>query len=444
MVVVALTPLYPGSFRAARTSVPRCSKCVAKGLGKGLERKGIRFVLLPLFGWTRLALALEQETNMSSLDDVLTRAVSTGAVPGLVAMTGSLGGVTWSGAAGESAPGRPMTPDTVFRIFSMTKGVGSTAAMILADRGKLDLDTPVERILPDFARIQVLEGFDGDTPRLRAPRTRATIRQLATHTSGLVYGSWNAAVAHWQSVTGHPSILSGLKSSLFYPMVFDPGTRWDYGIGIDWLCQAVEAVDGRPIEKYCQDEIFDPLGMTSTAFECEGPLAARLASVSARGADGRFAPFEIAPPPHPEFYGMGNALYSTAGDYMRFLRMFLNKGALDGWRVLSEKGVETMLANHIGDLRVGKLTTMVPTVTADVDVFPETPKTHSLGFMRVEEDVPGMRSAGSQSWAGVLNPHYWFDPARDVAGVIMTQTRPFAEAPFMKVYEEFERTVYAR
>ena len=381
---------------------------------------------------------------MSALDDVLARGVSKGAIPGLVAMTGSSSGVTWSGVAGESAPGRPMAPDTVFRIFSMSKAVGSTAAMILADRGKLDLDTPVERILPEFAKIQVLEGFDGETPRLRAPRTRATLRQLATHTSGLVYEFWNVDVARWQSVTGSPSILSGLKSSLFYPMVFDPGTRWDYGIGIDWLCQALEAVDGRPIQQYCQEEIFDLLGMTSTAFECEGPLAARLASVSARGADGRFAPFEIAPPPHPEFYGLGHALYSTAGDYMRFLRMFLNRGTLDGRPVLSEKGVEIMLANHIGDLRLGKLTTAVPAVSADVDIFPHTAKTHSLGFMRVEEDVPGMRSAGSQGWAGVLNTHCWFDPARDVAGIIMAQTLPFVEAPFMTVYEEFERAAYAR
>ena len=140
---------------------------------------------------------------------------------------------------------------------------------------------------------------------------------------------------------------------------------------------------------------------------------------------------------------MGHALYSTAGDYMRFLRMFLNRGALDGKRVLSEKGVATMLANHIGDLRVGKLTTVVPAITADVDLFPGTPKTHSFGFLRVEQDVPGMRSAGAQGWAGVLNTHFWFDPAKDVAATIMTQTLPFAEPRFLALYGQFERAVYA-
>ena len=380
---------------------------------------------------------------MKALNDILNTGVASGAAPGFVAMTGNSAGVKWSGTAGERAPGQPMTEDTVFRIFSMTKAIGSTAAMILIDRGKLDLNAPVDSILPDFAKIQVLEGFDGDTPRMRAPKSRATIRQLATHTSGLVYEFWNPDVPRWMQKTGHPSILSGLKASLFYPMVFDPGTRWDYGIGIDWLCQAVEAVDGRRIDKFCQEEIFAPIGMASTAFECEGALAKRLAAVSARGADGKFAPFELAPPPHPEFYGMGHALYSTAGDYMRFLRMFLNKGTLDGKRVLSDKGVAAMLANHIGDLRVGKMTTVVPPVTADVDLFPGTPKTHSLGFLRVEHDVPGMRSAGSQGWAGVLNTHFWFDSAKDTAGVIMTQTLPFVEPAFLAVYERFERAVYA-
>ncbi len=379
---------------------------------------------------------------MHTLDDILSRGISSGAAPGLVAMTGSAAGVKWSGATGERASGQPMTDDAVFRIFSMTKAVGSTAAMILADRGRLDLDAPVESILPEFAKIQVLEGFDGDAPRLRAPKSRATVRHLATHTSGLVYEFWNADVARWMAKTGHPTILSGLKTSLFYPMVFDPGTRWDYGIGIDWLCQAVEAVDGRRIDQFCQEELFDPLRMTSTAFECEGALAARLASVSARGEDGRFAPFELAPPAHPEFYGMGHALYSTAGDYMRFLRMFLNQGTLDGRRVLSEKAVQTIVTNQIGELRVGKLTTVAPPVSADVDLFPGIPKTYSVGFLRVEQGVPGMRSAGALGWAGVLNTHYWFDPARDVAGLIMTQTLPFAEPPFMAVYGEFERAVY--
>jgi CubicO group peptidase (beta-lactamase class C family) len=380
---------------------------------------------------------------MSALNTILNDAVSAGDVPFVVAMTGNSSDVTWSGVAGDRAAGVATTEDTVFRIFSMTKAVGSTAAMILIDRGKLNLDTPIEEILPQFADIKLLDGFDGDTPRLRAPKKMATVRQLATHTSGFVYEFWNTDIPKYMEATEHPTIISGLKTSLYYPLVFEPGECWDYGIGIDWLGQIVEAVDGRCIDAFCREEIFDPLGMPDTNFEVTGNVANRLATVQARGEDGQFVDFELAPPPTPEFYGMGHALYSTAPDYMRFVRMFLNKGQLDGSRILSEAGVETMLANHIGDLRVGKLTTVAPPITADVEFFPGFEKSHSLGFMRMEEDVPEMRAAGSQSWAGVLNTHFWFDPARDVAALIMTQTLPFLEPRFSQLYERFERAVYA-
>jgi methyl acetate hydrolase len=231
-------------------------------------------------------------------------------------------GLTYSGAFGDAAPGLKVNESTVFRIFSMTKAVGSTAAMILIDRGKLNPDTAVEHILPEFSGIKVLEGFDGDKPVLRAPKVKATVRHLATHTSGLEYEFWNAQMADYLAKTGHPSFLSGLKSALFYPMMTDPGTRWGYGPSIDWLGLVVEKIDGRRIDKFCHEEIFGPLGMSDTAFEVSDAMAKRLAAVKIRGEDGTFGPFELAPPPNPEVYGMGYALYSTAPDYVRFLRIF--------------------------------------------------------------------------------------------------------------------------
>ena len=380
---------------------------------------------------------------MQDLDAILSHAVTAGDAPFVVAMSGNSGGVTWSGVAGERSPGLAATEDTVFRIFSMTKAIGSAAAMVLIDRGKLSLNTPVEEVLPQFADIKVLEGLDGTTPRLRAPKIKATVRHLATHTSGFVYEIFNSDIRKYMEVTGHPSIGSGLKASLNYPLVTEPGESWNYGVGIDWLGQIVEAVDGRRIDAFCHEEIFDPLDMPDTSFEVMEHMANRLAGVQARGEEGQFSDFHLAPPSNPEFYGLSHALYSTAPDYMRFLRMFLNKGQLDGSRILSEAGVETMLANHIGKLRVGKLATFEPWLTADVAFFPGLEKTHSLGFMRMEEDVPEMRAAGSQSWAGALNTHFWFDPARDVAGLIMTQSLPFVEPCFMEVYDRFERAVYA-
>ena len=162
-----------------------------------------------------------------------------------------------------------------------------------------------------------------------------------------------------------------------------------------------------------------------------------------RAQGGRFADFPLAPPSNAEVYGMGHALYSTPQDYMRFLRMFLNKGALDGNRVLKESSINRMLVNHMGPLKFEKMVTAAPPITADCDPYPGTIKTHSFGFMRNESDIPGQRRAGSQSWAGVLNTHYWFDPKSDLAGIIMTQTLPFVEPPLLAAYEEFEKAAYA-
>jgi CubicO group peptidase (beta-lactamase class C family) len=380
---------------------------------------------------------------MSKLQAVLDASVQAGDVPFAVAMVGDKNGIKWSGGAGERSPGQTASIDTVFRIFSMTKAVGSTAAMILIDRGKLNPDTPVEDILPEFAKIQVLDRFDGDKPILRAPKTKATVSNLATHTSGLEYEFWNSDVAKYLAVTSHPTILSGLKASLFYPMTTDPGTRWGYGIGIDWLGQVVERVDGRRIDQYCREEIFVPLAMRDTAFEVSASMKPRLATAFIRGEDARFGPFELAPPSNPEFYGMGHSLYSTAPDYMSFLRMFLNRGELGGTRLLKESSVEWMLADRLQGLNFRKMVTVTPAITSDCDPFPGTRRTHGFGFFRLEEDIPGMRSAGSQGWAGVLNTHFWFDPRKDVAAVIMTQSLPFVEPRFTDTYVKFERAVYA-
>jgi len=379
---------------------------------------------------------------MTDLQRILDDCVGRDDVPFAVGMVADREGVRFSGAAGAAAPHRKAAEDTVFRIFSMTKAIGSTAAAILVERGKLDPETPVEQILPEFSAIQVFDGFDGDKPVLRAPKTKATIRQLATHTSGLEYELWNADVVAYMDRTGHPTILSGTRESLNYPMMTDPGARWGYGPSIDWLGLAVQKVDGRSIVQFCQDEIFDPLGMPDTFFEVPEDKEGRLAAVRIRGADGNFAPIEVSPPAKPEVYGMGHALYSTAPDYIRFLRMFLNKGQLDGKRILSEKTVSWMLADQMRGLKFRRMLSSSP-ITADFDPFPGVSLTHSFGFMRNESDIPGMRSAGSQSWAGVLNSHYWFDPANNVAALIMTQSLPFVEPRFMRCYAEFERGVYA-
>ncbi|MET1411839.1 serine hydrolase domain-containing protein [Roseibium sp. HPY-6] len=373
------------------------------------------------------------------IESVLKSAVEEEKVPFVVGMTGNSSGVTHKSAFGTATAARAVDADTVFRIFSMTKAVGGLAAAILVDRGKLKLDTPVGDVLDTWNELQVLDGFDGEEPVLRAPRTTATLRHLVTHTSGLEYEFWNSDVPRYMELTGHPTILSGLKSSLKYPLTSDPGTRWGYGPSTDWLGQMIEAADGRRIDVFCQEEIFEPLAMASTAFEPER-LHERLADVHIRGEDGKFAPMELAPPSMPEVYGMGHALYSTPNDYMRFLRMILNGGQLDGSRVLSEDGLATMLGDQMSGLKFQTMVSCSP-ITADVVLPDDT--THSMIATLHTSDVPGKRSAGTQSWAGVCNTHYWVDPGKDLAAVIMTQSLPFVEPPFMETYDAFERAVYA-
>lgn len=355
-------------------------------------------------------------------------------------MLGTAQGVTYSGGAGEGAAGAAADDTTVCRIFSMTKAIGSLAAMILVDRGRLALDAPVGDVLPEWESLMVLTGWDGDAPVLRPPTRRATIRHLATHTSGLEYEFWNSDMSRFLKETGRPSILSGQLAGLDYPLMSEPGEKWGYGPSIDWLGRVVEAVDGRPIDAFCQDEIFGPLGMRDTAFAPDA-LADRLAQVFKRDEAGALQPIEWAPPAQPQFYGMGHALYSTAADYMKVLRMILNKGQLDGQRVLSEASARNMTENHMQGFAPNCVYDGAPDLTKDAMIFPDS--THGFGFVRHESDLPGKRRAGSVSWAGICNTHYWIDPVSDMAGIVMSQLLPFVDQRFMGVYDAFERMSYA-
>lgn len=387
------------------------------------------------------------DARSQALQAVLDNAVSQNQAPFMVGMVVNADGTTFSGASGEAASGRLAGLDTVFRIFSMTKAIGSTAAMMLIDRGLLSMDATVESVLPAFARVKVLDGFDtSGNPVLREPRVKATIRHLATHTSGLEYEFWCAEQARYLQATGGGGVLAAtdLQATLLndYPMIKDPGTRWAYGVGIDWLGLVVEAVSGQKVMDFLKTNLLGPLGMTDTDAVLRADMSSRLASVSLRGADGVFGPFPVEPPATSDTFGMGHALYSTPRDYAKFLRMILNKGALDGQRVLREDAVAQLLANQTpGGMELTELVTVSP-LSASFLPFPGVAKTHAFGFMRVEGDVPGMRRAGSVAWAGVCNSHYWIDPASGIAALFMTQTLPFVEAPYLAAYEAFERAAY--
>jgi CubicO group peptidase (beta-lactamase class C family) len=336
-----------------------------------------------------------------------------------------------------------MTPDTVFRIASMTKAVTSVAAMQLVEQGKLRLDEPVPDIDPALGAPQVLEGFDASgTPRLRAARRPITLKHLLTHTAGFSYEQWDANTARYVKATGMPSTSTGKVASLRMPLAFDPGERWEYGVNLDWVGLIVEAASGQKLDAYFREHIFAPLGMRDSGFAITPEQRGRQMSVHQRQADGSLAPQPLETPSTPEFWAGGGGLYSTAADYMTFLQALLHGGSFNGARILGPETVALMGRNQIGDIAAGILKTTDPRRSVDVDFFPGASLKWGLGYMINAQPGPNGRSAGSLTWAGLFNTHYWIDPARRITGLIMTQVLPFGDAPTMALYGRFERAVY--
>lgn len=380
--------------------------------------------------------------DTARLDEVLQAAVDSGDVFGVVAMAARPDGPMYQGAFGtrgvDSAD--PMTPDTMFRIASMTKVVTSVAALQLAERGELDLDAEVRSILPGWANLQVLDGFDGDTPRLRPPRSQATVRQLITHTSGLSYWIWNADTTRYEELTGQPNVLSGAKTAFTNPLVRDPGVRWEYSMATDWLGQVVEAVAGKGLDRYFQANIFDPLGMTDATPKMSEQQRARSVPVHARTPDGLVST-EVDWNQEPEFWAGGHCLYDTPQDYLRFQRALLRGGELDGNRILAEGTVRQMFTNQIGELEVTALPEVHGDLSTAVDLGPGLK--WGFGLLINPQGLPGMRAAGSGAWAGLFNSHFWVDHSSGLTGAIYLQYLPFFDPKANKLYADFETALYA-
>lgn len=384
--------------------------------------------------------------STTEIDRVLAAAIDRGDVPGAVAMAATADGMLYEGAFGRRAvpDGAAMTADSVFWIASMTKAITSTAAMQLVEQGRLSLDGPIAELLPELAAPQVLEGFDAaGEPRLRPAARPITLRHLLTHTAGFVYDIWNPEMGRYMEKRGIPGIISCQNAALGLPLVFDPGTRWDYGINIDWAGKAVERVSGKKLGEYFAEHLFGPLGMRDTGFKLTPERRTRLVGMHARGEDGALSaiPFEI--PQEPEFEMGGGGLYGTAADYLAFERLFLNEGRAAGGRVLRPETVRLMRENAMGELEVRRLKTALPAYSHDAEFFPGMVKKWGLGFMISTAAVPGGRSAGSLAWAGLGNTYFWIDPARGVAAIILMQLIPFADPKALGLLDGFERAVYA-
>ncbi len=375
---------------------------------------------------------------MNRIQAVLDAAVAAGHAPGFVAAAQTASGALVSASAGIRGVGDPalMTAETVFWIASCTKAITSVAALQLVERGLLDLDEPLGARLPALASPRVLTGFDtAGAPITRSAMNAITLRHLLTHTSGLAYDFCSVDLdRHLQAIGGG---LMGVETPDI-PLLFEPGSGWQYGIGIDWVGKLVEAVSGLSLEAYFDQHILGPLGMTETTFFPGTAQADRRARMHARLPDGSLVATDFAMPATPYFMMGGGGLYSTAGDYLTFLRAILGGGA----PLLRPEMVTRMNANQIGDLPAGALKSAQAQLSHDFEPMPGVEKRWGLAFLINQTVGPAGRSAGSLAWAGLSNCYYWADPATGAAGVLFAQVMPFADPAILATFDAFERAVY--
>ena len=376
----------------------------------------------------------------AAIDKVLADAVARGDVPGVVAMVTDRRGILYQGAFGvaDAGSGRPMTVDTMFRIASMTKPVTSLAVMQLVEQGRLSLDDPAEKYLPQLANLKVFETFDSKTGAytLRPAKRAPTVRHMLTHTAGLGYNFTSPIVRDFKPRSGEAFVAG--------PLLFDPGEQWLYSTGIDWGGRIVEALSGKSLEVYFRDHIFGPLGMVDTAYNQPEERRRRFTVVHQRRPDGTFQVDPVQPPMSVAQPTGGGGLASTAPDYSRFLQMLLNKGTLNGTRIVRPETVDTMGRNHVGSVGVRAVKTAMPERSSDFTFVADGRDKWGIGFMITADGKPGGRSAGSLSWGGLNNTYFWVDPARGIAGVILMQYLPFADSKALALYDAFERAVYER
>lgn len=337
----------------------------------------------------------------------------------------------------------PVGKDSLFRIASMTKAITSSCIYQLIEKDILSLNTKLKEFFPEVAEKEILKGFkeNGD-PILSKPTNDITIGNLLTHTSGFAYEIWNENIAKLVEKGDLQSAFANNDEFLKAPLVFDPGTNWEYGIGIDWLGVLIEKLNECSLQEYMQKNIFEPLGMENTSYDLEAKDHARVATVYGRNEDKYFEmPFEV--PEKSNFYSGGGNLISNLDDYIKFLRVFLDYEKEEKDIILSSSSIKSMLTSFNEELLMRNMLTQVPMLSNNVDFFPESSKSWSPGFMINHEDIKSGRPKNSAGWAGLFNSFFWVDPKNQISGLILMQMLPFAEEGCFETLQEFESSIYA-
>jgi CubicO group peptidase (beta-lactamase class C family) len=356
-------------------------------------------------------------------------------------MTADRDGVGYSGGAGTRDGSAPWTADTIALMASMTKSIAAVAALQLVEQGAIGLDDPLGEVVPELAAPQVLEGFDGDVPRLRPARTPVTLRMLLSHTSGAGYAFLNADLDRYHELKAIPSAREGRLATLVdSPLIAEPGTEAHYGVGLDWVGLAITRITGTDLDTRLREHVFAPLGMHDTGFRVAD--RERLAAIHFRAPDA-LVPIPVDLPEDAEFLSAGAGLFGSPRDYLTFLRMLAAGGTLDGTRILSAETLAEARRSHSGPVR--RMASVQPAISHDIDLLSGTPASWSLLGLRNEEPTPLGRPVGSLAWAGGANCYYWVDDdERGTVAVLFTQLLPFADPAVLDLLAAVEQAVRAQ
>ena len=377
--------------------------------------------------------------RLGRLDDALRPYVDDGRLAGWTAVVTRRGQVAHLSHYGVSDldTGRPVAEDTIWRIYSMTKPVTSVAAMMLYEQGAFELTDPVSRFIPEFADARVYVAGSANAPGTRPAAGPVRVWHLLTHTAGLTYG-WFHAHAVDEIYRGHGyefgapagvDLAGACAAWGGFPLLFDPGTRWNYSVATDVLGRVVEVASGLPLDRYFAERILQPLGMTDTAFSVESDDLHRLAALYVRGREGaltRSVRMGDAVTKPVTFFSGGGGLVSTAADYHRFTQMLLRRGELDGVRLLSPRTLAYMTRNHLPG--GADLATVGHPISAD-SMFEGLG--FGLGFSVLVDPAAAkvLSSPGEFAWSGLARTEFFVDPVEEITAMFFTQLLPGPDYP---------------
>jgi methyl acetate hydrolase len=370
----------------------------------------------------------------AEIDAVLKMAVEKG-IPGVVAVVANRDRVLYEGAFGlmDTAKQKPMSKDAIFRIASMTKPVTSAAVMMLVEQGKLSLDDPVSKYLPSFKGREMIAAFNtADASFTTKPAKEVLIRHLLANVSGLAYPFSNDMANRLQQKSG--------KQAEELPLLYEPGTRWTYSGSTKVLGQVIEKVTGGKLDSFLDERIFRPLQLQDTSYAVAPANLTRVVTIHRR-QNGQLAESANGDKVESPVAGDGG-LNSTAADYIKFLQMFLNDGKFRGATLLRKDSIQAMTKNQIGDVIVQTQPTTNPALSQSFPIGAGRDK-FGFGFQIAasNKENPNLRAPGSYTWAGIYNTHFWVDPKRQIAAVIMMQVLPFYDDACMKLYQDVEAAI---